>query len=87
MQKGSLIVNTVILGAVIIFYYLSLMVMNYMFSIWDTIPILDTWRTAWDPTTKIFWDFIVWFFIPVSFIIAFIVHTKPQQEVIPLRRY
>lgn len=87
MKKGSLIVNTITLGMVIVFYYLSLMVTSYMFSIWDTIPILDTWRTAWDPLTKTFWDALVWFFIPAVIIIAFIVHTKPQQEVINLRRY
>jgi hypothetical protein len=58
-----------------------------MFSIWDTIPILDQWRTAWDPTTKLFWDFIIYIIIPLIIVAAFIVHTKPEQELVYMRRF
>ena len=86
-MKGNLIVNTMIIGFVIVFYYAALMIMGWMFSIWDTVPILNTWNTAWDPATHTFFNFLIWFFIPVAFIIAFIIHTKPQEETISLRRY
>jgi hypothetical protein len=86
-MKGALIRNTLTIAVVLIFYYVSLLIMNWMFNLWDTIPILDQWRTAWDPVTKAFWDFLVYIIIPVAFIIAFIVHTKPEQEQLILRRF
>jgi len=86
-MKGNLIFNTLAVAGVLIFYYLTLVMTNYMFSIWDTIPILSSWKTSWDPNTKIFWDFIVYFGIPLIIIIAFITHTKPKSEVITLRRF
>lgn len=86
-MKGNLIVNTMILAFVIILYYATLMLTGYMFSIWDTTPILNTWSSAWDPLAKTFWDFLVWFFIPLCIIIGFIINTKPNQEQVILRRY
>lgn len=86
-MKGSLITNTLSIAGVIIFYYLTLIIISWMFSIWDTIPILQNYATAWDPNTRLFWNFILYFVIPIIIVIAFIIHTKPQTEIIQLKRF
>jgi ascorbate-specific PTS system EIIC-type component UlaA len=87
-MKGNLIANTLILGILIIFYYLSLMVIQYIYSVYDiAFAGITDWRAAYDPYAWTFMNFFIYFVIPVAIIIGFIIHTKPKEETISLRRF
>lgn len=86
-MKGMLWQNTFAAGLIIIVYYLTLLIISYIFSVFDATPILNTWRTAWDPTAQTFFWFFLYFVIPVLIAVVFIVFTKPQQEVVVVGGY
>lgn len=82
----ALIKNTLSLGLVIFFYYLTVIIIQYLFGLFSTIPVLDTWRATWGDPAWTFWQFFIYLGIPVIIAIAFIVTTKPESESIYLRR-
>jgi hypothetical protein len=87
-MKGNLIANTIILAVIIILYYASCMIIQYIYSMYDVAfaGLLD-WRAAYDPLAWNFMNFFVYIVIPLAIIIGFIINTKPQQETIGLRGY
>lgn len=83
----ALIRNTITIAVVIIIYYLALLVIQYIFTVFDSITIFATWRTDWDPVTQTAWMFIIYFLIPVIIIATYIVNTKPDEEQAILGRF
>lgn len=75
-----LIQNTLRVALVLIIYYAVVLIIGWIFSIFDTIPVLDTWRSAMPTYVQTVLNFIIYFFIPLMVIVAFIVSTKPQEE-------
>ncbi len=82
----ALIKNTLGLGLLIVVYYMTLLLMSWIFAIFDTVPILNTWRAAWGDPSWIFWQFFLYLGIPIIIVIAFITTTKPETEEQYLRR-
>lgn len=77
-----LIRNTLILAFLIIVYYISLLGLSYFYDIMDTELSFIGSRTEQTPDeVEFLWSFIIYFFIPLCFAIAFIVATKPQPQI------
>lgn len=77
-----LIKNVLVLGFLIISYYITLLAISWM---WDTINtdigILGNVQDAMPEEVLFLWNIIIYFLFPMFFAIAFIVKTKPQQQV------
>lgn len=81
-MKGMLWQNTLAVGLIIIVYFLVLLVIQYIFSIFSATPILDQWSTAEPDYVQTFLAFFMYFVIPLVIAVTFIVQTKPRPEVV-----
>lgn len=77
-----LIRNAMILGFLIIVYYISLLGLNYFYDILDTeLSFLGSRDEATPDSVEFLWNFIIYFLVPLFFVIGFIVATKPQPQI------
>lgn len=82
-MKGNLITNTVGLGLVEIFYYFSVMTIQYIFGLFDTIPVLNTWSTYWTGPAWLIWELFLYFVFPICIAAVYIVKTRPGTRYLP----
>ena len=83
-MRGMLWQNTVAAGFIIVIYFVAMLTIQYIYSIFNATPILNAWQTTEPSYVQLFLNLFLYFVIPVVIIVVFIVFTKPQQEVVVL---
>lgn len=76
-----LIRNVLALGFLIIVYYMSILIVGWLWDTIDTdISVMGNIADAMPEEAMFLWNFIIYFMFPLIFAIAFIVKTKPRTQ-------
>lgn len=79
-----LIRNVLLLGIVIMSYYISLVAIPYIQTTLENLGIFGTLTEHMPSYNRLLWNFILYGLIPVVIIIAFIISTKPEKQYVTL---
>lgn len=76
-----LIKNVLVLGVLIITYYIALLAISFTYDVIDNdIAILGTVSDGMPDEAEFLLNFLLYFFFPLAIAVAFIVKTRPQQQ-------